>query len=69
MRESDFTDFTETKDIGKVSIDDELTPREKRERYIKEVGSGTVHKVGETTVNCVFGDTPIEKMLSDLIEG
>lgn len=72
---SDFHDFNKSNqlteepiDISKVKIDEQLPPREKQIDYLKQTNSSTKHKVGTTTVQCVFGETPIAKMLSDLIE-
>ncbi len=70
--ESDFSDFSrlnEIRDICELEISQELSPAEKKKEYIKHTGSSTHHKVGSVEVECVYGDVPIEKMLSDLILG
>jgi hypothetical protein len=71
MNDNDFTKGNETKinpkDISKIEINRELPPHEKKAEYLRQTGSKTVHKVGDVTVKCNFGDMPIEKMFSDLI--
>ncbi len=68
--ESDFShvDYSgEICDISQIHISQELSTPEKSEEYIRQTGSSTHHKVGAVEVECIYGDTPIEKMLHDLI--
>ena len=68
--ESDFSGFSklsELRDICDLEISQELSPAEKKKEYIRHTGSSTHHRVGSVEVECVYGDVPIEKMLSDLI--
>lgn len=61
--ESDFT----LRDLHEVMISEELSPEERKQEFLRQTGSSQVHKVGNVTVECVYGSMSIEKMLSDLI--
>lgn len=65
--ESDFSDFTQAKDIREVGIDRNANPSEKKKAYLHQTGSSSIHKVGEVEVECVYGEHRLETMLSDLI--
>lgn len=67
--ESDFSRFKNLKDLCEVEISQELTPTEKKDSYLHQVGSSTTHRVGDVEVECVYGDMDINKMLADLICG
>ncbi len=67
--ESDFSRFKKLKDICEVEISQELTPAEKKEAYLHQVGSSVAHRVGDVEVECVYGDMDIHKMLADLVCG
>lgn len=67
--DSDFSDFTNAKDISDVEIKKSADPAEKKRAYLHQTGSSTIHKVGDVEVECVYGGQKLEKMLSDLISG
>ena len=67
--ESDFSRFQNLVDIQNIAIPEQLTPEEKKREYLRQTGSSTMHKVGEITVKCVYGDMTLEKMLADIICG
>ena len=54
-------------DILKVDFSPGLTPAEKKEVYLEQVGSSTAHMVDAVEVECVYGNMKLDKMLADLI--
>jgi hypothetical protein len=53
-------------DLENVNIPKELTPDEKKKEYLRQTGSSTMHKVGDITVTCSYGDMDLDKMLDDI---
>ena len=53
-------------DLENVKIPKALTPDEKKKEYLRQTGSSTMHKVGDITVTCSYGDMDLDKMLDDI---
>ena len=53
-------------DLENVNIPKGLTSDEKKKEYLRQTGSSTMHKVGDITVTCSYGDMDLDKMLDDI---
>jgi hypothetical protein len=69
--ESDFGEFKGSRiipqNICDIEISSELSIAERQEQFLQKTGSSTVHKVGDGTVKCTYGEMNLRKMVADLV--
>ena len=67
MRTDSQTD--ELHDVRSVAIDPDLTPQEKKQQFLAQIGDSDHFMVGDIEVQCQYGSMDIQKILTDMICG